>query len=48
MGAFTLHLGKTSALGIDPGEDARLITASVGEPWEDWEAVLPFRTPGGP
>ena len=39
-GAIMLHLAKTSALGIDPEENARLITASVGEPWEDWEHVL--------
>jgi hypothetical protein len=35
-----LHLAKTSGLGIDPEENARSITASVGEPWADWGQVL--------
>ena len=46
VGDSSLYVVKTSALGIDPGRWARLITASVGEPWEDLEPCLPVRRPG--
>lgn len=43
VGDSSLHVVKTGALGIDPERCARLITASVGEPWEDLEpcAAIP-------
>ena len=41
MQVSKLHLATTGALGIGCKTCARLITASVGEPWEDWEHVCP-------